>query len=577
MKQCPVCNLKYPSESATCFVDGAELVAIQDPRIGTTIAGRYLLEDVLGEGGMATVYRAQHKLVDRACAVKIMNTALAKNEVIRERFRREAKAAQTLAHPNIIEIFDQGETADGGMYLVMEVLEGESLADLLERQSKVPLDRALPIWIQIARALARAHDFEVIHRDLKPENIYLAKGDGGTDVVKLLDFGIARSMQDSRLTGAGEVFGTPQYMSPERITSIEAGPSSDLYAIGVIMYEMLVGDLPFDASDVATWFIKHMKEPAPSARKTDPSIPEAIDKLMLELMAKEAKNRPVDAHKVHNDLVAVAGAIGIRIPPDLLHEPASSRAPAPTLPPVAIDRWARRTVVFQQMLQKVYQGNPPPDAAKMLDEVRELVRRVATLRKNAMQTERQLEALETRGREGRQRFGHAVDALGVDASKARDEAKEALARTETTTAQSDKARETVLAAHHEIVRWEGRSAFMEPYQQLADAYKNTGVAVEKWLAVRKQHKKVEAIAEQKKSVVGDLEFQIEELRTALKNHEQNIEKEQSRCEEKIGKMGAEAEQLETKLLDLASRFCAPLRSRPELGPLFQELEADAAA
>ena len=189
---------------------------------------------------MATVYQARHKLVDRPCAVKIMNAALAKNEVIRERFRREAKAAQKLAHPNIIEIFDQGELPDGSLYLVMELLEGETLADVVVR-GKVPLERTLPIAIQIARALARAHDLEVIHRDLKPENVFLAHYDDVRDEVKLLDFGIARSMQDARLTGAGEVFGTPQYMAPERITSIDAGPAADLYALGVMLYEMLAG------------------------------------------------------------------------------------------------------------------------------------------------------------------------------------------------------------------------------------------------------------------------------------------------------------------------------------------------
>ena len=124
----------------------------------------------------------------------------------------------------------------------MELLDGETLADLLDH-GKVPIERALPISIQIARALARAHDLEVIHRDLKPENIFLARDDDGRDLVKLLDFGIARSMQDTRLTGAGEVFGTPQYMAPERITSIDAGPSADLYALGVILYEMLTGAL----------------------------------------------------------------------------------------------------------------------------------------------------------------------------------------------------------------------------------------------------------------------------------------------------------------------------------------------
>src|ERR1041384_619922 len=279
MKVCPPCKLKYPNDSTACFLCGGPLSALQDPVIGTTIAGRYLIEEAIGEGGMATVYAARHRLVDRPCAVKVMNPSLAKNEVIRERFRREAKAAQKLAHPNIIEIFDQGELPDGSLYLVMELLEGETLADVVVR-GKVGLERALPISIQIARALARAHDLEVIHRDLKPENVFLARYEGVVDEVKLLDFGIARSMQDVRLTGAGEVFGTPQYMAPERITSIDAGPAADLYALGVMLFEMLSGQLPFDAPDIAAFFLKHLKEPPPSLRSRDPSVPEELDRLV---------------------------------------------------------------------------------------------------------------------------------------------------------------------------------------------------------------------------------------------------------------------------------------------------------
>jgi serine/threonine-protein kinase len=248
MKACAHCKLQYPSDAATCFLCGRALETMQDPLVGVTIAGRYVVDRPIGEGGMATVYAAHHRLVDRPCAIKVMSERFAKSEVIRERFRREAKAAQKLAHPNIIEIFDQGETPDGYLYLVMELLRGETLAQVVER-GKLTLARTLPIAIQIARALARAHDLEVIHRDLKPENIFLSQGADGEDWVKILDFGIARSMQDTRLTGAGEVFGTPEYMAPERISSIDAGPAADLYSLGVILYEMLSGGLPFSSSD----------------------------------------------------------------------------------------------------------------------------------------------------------------------------------------------------------------------------------------------------------------------------------------------------------------------------------------
>ncbi|MBK8997945.1 MAG: serine/threonine protein kinase [Myxococcales bacterium] len=328
MKACPQCKLKYPPDKTTCFVDGVQLVEIQDPRIGTTIAGRYVVEDVIGEGGMATVYRAKHRLSDRHVAIKIMNQELARNPVIQERFRREAKAAQKIAHPNIIEILDQGETGDGSLYLVMELLEGETLADVVER-GKVPMERTLPILIQISRALARAHDLEVIHRDLKPENIFLARTPDGGEVVKLLDFGIARSMQDVRLTGSGEVFGTPQYMAPERITSTEAGPAADLYALGVMAFEMFTGRLPFEANDVASWFLKHMKEAPPSMRQIDPALSAELDELVLELLAKDPTDRPVDAHKVHNDLVAISDSLGIHAPIEPADEAVSSHVPRP--------------------------------------------------------------------------------------------------------------------------------------------------------------------------------------------------------------------------------------------------------
>ncbi|HMI86613.1 MAG TPA: protein kinase [Polyangiaceae bacterium] len=576
MKTCEQCHLRYPNESTFCFVDGKALVHLQDPRVGMTLAGRYVIEEVLGEGGMATVYRAQHKLIDRPVAVKMMNPGLSRDPVVRERFRREAKAAQRLAHPNIIEIFDQGDTEDGSAYLVMELLEGESLGTTLAR-GRLTCERALPIMIQMARALARAHDFEVIHRDLKPDNIFICSRSDGTDLVKLLDFGIARSLQDARLTGQGELFGTPHYMAPERITSIDAGASSDLYAMGILFFEMLSGQLPFDAPDVPGYFMKHLKAPVPSVKKLVQSLPDSLDSLIASLMAKDPVGRPVDAHRMHNDLLAIAHELEVPVPPDAEAEEPSSRRTLSPLPPSAMDRWAKRMTVFEQMLSRAFAEKPPAELAKMLDQVKGLVAQVAELRSESVAAQRELEAFESRGREGRQRIGFAVDALGIDASKARDEARAVHGEVTPFRDAAARAKSGVLDAHREILVWEGRSAFDEPYVALQEAYESAGRAVKAWIDARRAEQKAATHADACDREVADLEFQIHELHAALAHLEHTVEDAKTKSETRVAELDRRTEALQVELLAIAARFCAPLRRRPELGSLFQELEADAAA
>ncbi len=571
MKACPQCHIRYPTDSVHCLLDGAELAAILDPLIGKTIAGCYVIEDMLGEGGMSTVYRSRHKLVDRPCAIKVMNPVLASDANVRERFRREARSTQAIAHPNVIEIFDQGEMEDGVPYIVMDLLDGSTLSTLVDAGPIAPA-RSLPIMIQVARGIARAHDLGVVHRDLKPDNIFLCRRGDRADLVKILDFGIARSRADTRLTNAGELFGTPQYMAPERITSGEAGPSVDLYALGVIFYEMATGQLPFAAPDPATFLIRHMKEVPPPPRKIDARVPERLDGLVLQLLEKDPRARPVDAHRVEHDLVEISRALRVSVPPEPEADPSSSRPAARTLPAAAIDQWSQRVEVFEQMAERAYGANLPETQARVLGDLKRLVREFGQVRAASAKEQRALEGIDARGRDGRQRLGFAVDALGLDASKARDELRAARSELEAPAEAVRRATEAYVEVQRDLVTWEGRSAQREPYKQLAEAYRKCATAVDAWLLERKREREAQAALEGKERSVSDLEYQIAELRAALAKHEQGIDRDRDAAQRRAVELSARQELLEPRVLELATTFCAPLRARPELGSLFQRLE-----
>ncbi len=580
MKTCPQCKMRYPNEAVFCFVDGGDLIVLKDKRIGTLIAGRYQIEEVIGEGGMATVYRATQTLNDRSCAIKIMNATFAKEATVRERFRREAKNAQKLAHPNIIEIFDQGDTDDGTAYIAMELLRGKALSEVIA-QGPVELRRALLIMIQVARGIARAHDLGVIHRDLKPENIFLGEVEGGGDAVKLLDFGIALSKQDSRLTGTGEVFGTPQYMAPERITAGDPGPAADIYSLGILFYEMLTGKLPFDAPDIATFFQMHLKQPPVPPTKLNPRIPLPLEALILRMLAKAPKDRPVDAHRVHADLVEQAREADVQIPsvPESEAHTSRNRDREPITiarPPVDLDRWRKRAETFETMLQRAYGANIPSSAHDHLLKVMALVPKIADVRAKSREAQKVLAAIEEKGRDGRQRFGFAVDALGLDASKAKDEVRVVDAHFNVVKARTEAATARYAAAHREIIVWEGRCGFQEPSTDLAQAYRVAANATDSWAKAREEERKARGMREANERAASDLEFQIQALRAALATSEKEAEGEQKEAEDRMLRLNAEVTRLESEFIGLAMRLCEPLRMMPSLWPIFETMEADAA-
>src|SRR5258706_6303493 len=244
--------------------------SVNDPALNKVIAGRYRLEARIGEGGMGVVYRARHVLIDRIVAVKLIRPDLRGETHLRAWMLREARAANRVDHAHIIDIHDIGETEEGELYLVMEYLVGTSLSSELAL-GPMQLARSTDILEQMFAALARAHDLGVVHRDLKSDNILLSTRGGRKDFVKILDFGLAALAHDPRLAPKGAVFGTPEYMSPEQARGEQAGPQSDLYALGVLFFEMLTGQLPFRSNDRDTLLDmqRSAPPPKPSAIKKD--------------------------------------------------------------------------------------------------------------------------------------------------------------------------------------------------------------------------------------------------------------------------------------------------------------------
>lgn len=273
---------------------------VRDPLIGSTVAGRYRLISRLGQGGMSSVYLARHVLLDRLVAVKTLRRDLARDPTHRDRFLREARAANRINHPNIVEISDFGESPEGLIYLLMEYVPGISLLQALE-ESPFTTQRALRIAEQIASALGRAHEMGVIHRDLKPENIILVRRAEG-EFAKVLDFGVAKILDAPSLTGSQQIFGTPGYIAPEYIRSSDIDGRADLYSLGVILYEMATGALPFDYEFPGDLLVKHVTEAPVPPEERFPGIDKALAGLILRCLLKDPADRHRDAFHFLEDL-----------------------------------------------------------------------------------------------------------------------------------------------------------------------------------------------------------------------------------------------------------------------------------
>ena len=512
MKVCSRCQLEYRDDTRmNCLVDGTPLTSVQDPRLGRTVMGRYAIEKQIGAGGMAIVYQGHAVGSGRPVAIKVMHDILSSDEGLRERFRREVRNAAAIAHDNVVEMLDAGETDDGRPLLVMELLDGETLREMMNRV-RLPLLTLSVIAVQIARGLARAHDLGIVHRDLKPENVFIIVRDDGAVVAKLVDFGIARARNDGAMTMAGALLGTPAYLAPERVRGGETEPSSDLYSFGIMLYEMITEELPFQSKSMQGYLFHHLESDPPRAIDKAPHCPPELDALITRLLAKTKRDRNIDSHQVVRELEAIRASISPTyrepewtnraMPTAVMEEPRSSATS------LGFDRWSRRAVLMQDIVRRAYIGQKLPN---------ELVTSLATLARGAeeMETLRgshdaqqyALDKVDQRSRDVRESLGRAVHSLGRDLSEMR---------------------EKVEALRIELARRE-----LE---------------------------------------VNDLEFQIDSLRTNLVDSESGFEKEASQTEAALSISTLRIEALRGAMGDAAQTIATMLRTTPTGSALLGELD-----
>jgi tRNA A-37 threonylcarbamoyl transferase component Bud32 len=310
----------------TCPHDGAILradatvaaPALADPLVGRVLDEKYRLDSRLGEGGMGTVYRATHLLIDRPVAVKVLHQRFVEDEAAQERFRREARAAGRLRHTNAVTVTDFGRTSDGCVYIVMELLEGRNLREVLAYESPMESARAVALMLQVAAAVEAAHESGVIHRDLKPANIFIVQPKNAPPLVKVLDFGIAKLAADSiddseqhALTLTGVMIGTPRYMSPEQCDGAHLSPAADVYSLGIILYEMLTGATPFNGASPLAVALQHSSKPPQPPTELVADIPPEVERVVLHALEKNPLNRPPDAGAFRRELLAAAKQAGL--------------------------------------------------------------------------------------------------------------------------------------------------------------------------------------------------------------------------------------------------------------------------
>jgi eukaryotic-like serine/threonine-protein kinase len=507
-------------------------------------------------------------LIDRVVALKLIRPDLRSETHLRAWMLREARAANRVDHAHIVQIHDVGETEDGELYLVMEYLVGVALSAECSK-GQMPIERAVDVIEQMCAALARAHDLGVVHRDLKSDNIMLTIQGGRRDFVKILDFGLAALTRDARLAPKGAIFGTPEYMAPEQARGEDATALCDLYALGILFFEMLTGQLPFRSNDRETLLEMQRSGPPPRPTAVRADIPPQAEAIILRLLEKDPAKRFRDGHHLQEELKAFQRSL-----PSKLLESSQSEAPAvapppPPAPSPGVQEWGTRAANFQRTLARAYpNGRVPPELQSAMDTLWETASRASRLEGELASQSRKLDATERRGRALRAELGRKVEELATEESRALREAgdwRDRVRSVEVELRAANQEREVTDKRAREAETRAGDARTLRP------VFEAHGAARAKVEACQRQIEGQLAHATRHEARAGELRKQIDELRSQLQRYSDALENDLITGRDRIAAKVKEALGYEQRFGEASSTLVKHLREKAECRDLIEEL------
>jgi serine/threonine-protein kinase len=546
---------------------------MEDPLIGRVIAGRYRLERLLGTGGVGRVYLARHTLIGRRVAIKILQPERRAQSHLRAWFLREARAANRVDHANIVEIHDFGETEDGLAYIVMELLNGQPLSAVIAK-GPMKIQPAVDVLEQICAALARAHDLDVIHRDIKPENIFLIERGARRDFVKILDFGLARLEHDTRLAAPGAIFGTPEYMSPEQARGETATPQSDLYSVGIVFYECVTGQLPFDAlnrDDIPEMHITTM--PLPPSQLVS-SIDRGAEAIIMRLLAKSPRERYRDAHHLLDELKELMR----RTAPSPLEFPLSRDSkPTPTTRrgiqgtgSSNANIWAFKAAGFGRVVARASAfGRVDPAIIENLEQMWQIVEEATKLENHLAIRLREIDQMERQSKDFRGLAGRKIEEISRDQSRRNRRIAEARHRAHELKLQRALSRKQLADAEAELKKLEQQEKIT--FSALRQAAESSGAARavvhDTELAIGRQNTALDDMVIESRRLVG----QIEVLRKRMAEQSDALEAQLRERRNQLALEGDRIQELVQALERLAQTLTDMLSRHPVYRHILEEL------